>query len=344
VSEQARCHAAGCGEEALQPYGWVAPGPYCQVHEDGHSEDWVFCNQFGCTRWAVPVRLFSRCAAHGGADYLPAPAPAPAHRCEASGCEREALSGGRRCGAHAWEGDACVVRDCPYQRYRGVGSFCARHHAAWYGATPRVSVEDWLASRPTPLPAPSSVTTHGAPVGEDIDSAALSLARRQGTAVIEAWQAGAYGRADAALAEGRALLAEGAPVNDLRGLAAREAAETERLVDLGMGAVRAQMAQSTIRGFGPVVRLTSPLHVGARQIAPGIYRPADFLALFAHYSGVPVRIEAAPVTREEALAFWEQVGSSAPLLPPLRPCVNAQCPAGGAPRLPGSAFCAGCKP
>jgi hypothetical protein len=91
----------------------------------------------------------------------------PPYRCEvqALGCSREAAPGARYCQVGHWNAltPMCLVRDCP--RGNGGGWLCDAHGREHYNHD-GVGPFTWVASRvASPLPVPSSVTTHGLPAG-----------------------------------------------------------------------------------------------------------------------------------------------------------------------------------
>jgi hypothetical protein len=257
-------------------------------------------------------------------------APTPASpSCSHLACPRPPLSGGVRCRQHDMAAPSCIVVGCEERRgvnapgaswwafecwlAEGAPARCYRCGGGQRAHTPEClrvtqsSPIDRPAPTPsTPLPVPSSVTTHGAASGEDVGALAEALV-------------GATG-----------------------GL---EAQETERLVALGMERVREQMARSEIRGWargqsGPVTLHFeyNPVTGAATQVRAPRSEPdrCDFCRKSRREVRQLIAGERTPAICNEC------VDLSVELL--RRPCVNAQCPAGRAPRLPGSAFCAGCKP
>jgi hypothetical protein len=323
----------------------LSGGRRCEGHQ---GERGGACLVSGCGRLAHDFSAFLLCDPHNRA-WCDAPgegatafrawlarvgAEAPDLRCcEVAECGREAIPGGRLCYPHIdqWEHvlpRRCAVFGCA-ETERFGGPLCIPHRGEFVQSGLRTPA-GWIAHRaaqarpstpslPPPVPGSpgNAYTTHGAPVGTD--AVALEEALREGARGLEAWTAEAFGRADAALAEGRALLTGAPSANDLRGLAAREAAETERLVGVGMGVVRGLLeAQARTPYLDP----SCLVWVCAGPRLPG----SPFCG---HH------------TSAEGLG-WLALGRE--VAPTPRPCVNAQCPAGGAPRALGSAFCGGCKP
>lgn len=85
--------------------------PYCSAHYEEHTQEWDFCAEHYCERWAQRTADIgeSRCSLHGGYDYLygsmvdvptgPCPEDAP-HHCHHEGCGEE-LSDVPFCHVHA---------------------------------------------------------------------------------------------------------------------------------------------------------------------------------------------------------------------------------------------------
>jgi hypothetical protein len=239
---------------------------------------------------------------------VPVPASVTTHGCEAPGVEMP----------------RCPGRAAPGRRY-------CEYHADRYGE-----------GVPVPGSPGNAYTTHGAPVGEDAGE--MEQALRQAPTP--------------------------SPASDLRGLAAREAqVEDEEWVSYEENAEQA-------RSFGLQPRLqTWCLWINTEEEGDGCEKPREpgsaFCDTHEHLGAAALHrefMDALPPEEREAERaeierlvnvgrdiIAERLGAaldgcrSTPILPPgqtltiLSPCVNAQCPE-RAPRLPGSAFCAGCKP
>jgi hypothetical protein len=342
----------------------LSGGRRCEGHQ---GERGGACLVSGCGRLAHDFSAFLLCDPHNRA-WCDAPgegatafrawlarvgAEAPDLRCcEVAECGREAIPGGRLCYPHIdqWEHvlpRRCAVFGCA-ETERFGGPLCIPHRGEFVQSGLRTPA-GWIAHRaaqarpstpslPPPVPGSpgNAYTTHGAPVGTD--AVALEEALREGARGLEAWTAEAFGRADAALAEGRALLSEGARpeagASDLRGLAAREA----------QGGNRAEAASNSLH---PCLWIDC-FHRGCEDYrVPGspfcaAHETEGQAALHAEFmDALPEEEREAERAEIERLVSIGR-GIIASHLP--RPCVNAQCPHERAPRLPGSAFCAGCKP
>jgi hypothetical protein len=192
-----RCEALGCMREA-------SPGArYCDFAHDGLVL--YRCLVRGCRgrpggNWFCPEHRIEYVASRSSgvfafaASLPPLPAPtriSTTHRCEASGCEREAAAGARYCVASIGslphpgrEYTRCLLRRCGE---RAGGSWlCVTHEAARHAT--RTSAWQWVTANaeapavptpprpaPSPLPLPATVTTHGLPGGTDTGAVETAL-------------------------------------------------------------------------------------------------------------------------------------------------------------------------